>query len=164
MREIHRDITTAMIFSKDGKLFQAMKDPTGGGVYLDSWHIPGGGTEEGESKEEALQREIMEELGIDISEYQTELIDDTGEGESIKTIKDTGEKVLCKMKFYTYRVSIDDKNADEIAIDLSKEFVQFRWIDLENIIESELTPPSQELFRKLGYIKKEEKDSEKNLH
>lgn len=149
-----------MIFSQDGKLFQAMKDPNGGGVYLDRWHIPGGGIEEGELKEDTLKREINEELGIDISNYPTELIDDTGEGESKKTLKETGEEVLCKMKFYTYKVSINDKTAEEIDIHLSSELGTYRWIDLENIVESELTPPSQELFKKLGYIKGEEKDRE----
>lgn len=41
MREIERQIVSALIFSKDGKLFQGMKDPNKGGVYSDCWHIPG---------------------------------------------------------------------------------------------------------------------------
>lgn len=87
MRKIKRDIVAALIFSKDNKLFQGMKDPEHGGVYSDCWHIPGGGIDEGEDKEKALIREIKEETGIDISNYIIELIDDKGMGESIKKIK-----------------------------------------------------------------------------
>jgi ADP-ribose pyrophosphatase YjhB (NUDIX family) len=56
LREIQRDIVSALIFAKDGKLFQGMKEPRKGGVYSDCWHIPGGGVEEDESKEEALKK------------------------------------------------------------------------------------------------------------
>jgi len=64
MRKIKRDSVSALIFTKDGKLFQGMKDPAKGGVYADCWHIPGGGIDEGEDKRTALIREIQEETGI----------------------------------------------------------------------------------------------------
>jgi 8-oxo-dGTP pyrophosphatase MutT (NUDIX family) len=67
MRTIHRTIVSALIFSKDGKLLMGMKDPKNGGVYADCWHIPGGGVDEGETKEQALRREMLEEVGIDIA-------------------------------------------------------------------------------------------------
>ncbi|MBI3114568.1 MAG: NUDIX hydrolase [Candidatus Harrisonbacteria bacterium] len=87
MRTIHRDIVGALIFSRDGKLLQALKDPKGGGVYpIECWHIPGGGVEEGETKEAALVREVREETGIDIAPYTIELLDDTNDGESEKTL------------------------------------------------------------------------------
>jgi len=151
MRIINRDIVSALIFSKDGKLFQGKKDPSKGGVYSDCWHIPGGGTEEGEDRVVALIREIREETGIDISLYQIELIDDKGQGESQKSMSD-GEKVLCKMKFYVYRVKIEDKNADEIRVDLSDDLVEYRWTNLSELSSLKLTPPSVELFSRLGYL------------
>lgn len=84
MKEIQRDIVSALIFSKDGMLFQGMKDERKGGVYYDCWHLPGGGVDSGESKEVALKREIREEAGIDISAYGVGLIDDAGTGVSKK--------------------------------------------------------------------------------
>ena len=53
MREINRKIVGGIIFSKDGKLLQVMKNPKEGGVFPDCWHIPGGGVEQGESNEVA---------------------------------------------------------------------------------------------------------------
>jgi 8-oxo-dGTP diphosphatase len=152
MREIQRDIVSALIFSKDGKLFQGMKDEKKGGVYSDCWHIPGGGVDAGENKEDALKREIMEETGIDISGYKAGLIDDAGRGETKKTLP-TGEEVLCKMKFYVYRVDVGDKNSGEIAISLNDDLVKYRWTDPSELASVKLTPPSAELFKKLGYLK-----------
>lgn len=152
MREIERDIVSALIFSKDGKLFQGMKDARKGGVYSDCWHLPGGGIDEGENKEEALKREVREETGIDISKYKIDLIDQEGRGESRKTLKN-GEEVLCKMKFFVYKVIIDDKKSEEIKIKLNDDLVNYRWTEIEELKALKLTPPSVELFKKLGYIK-----------
>lgn len=88
MNIIHREIVSALIFSKDG------------GVYTDCWHIPGGGIEEGENKVDALIREIKEETGINISPYKIELADDKGSGESETFWEATHERVVCKMQFY----------------------------------------------------------------
>lgn len=126
MRKIQREIVGAMIFSKDGKLFQGKKDPKRGGVYPDAWHIPGGGIEKGEDKLTALKREIMEETGIDISPYTIELVDDSGTGASEKTLE-SGEQVVCEMAFTVYRVSIDDKNADEIGVTLNSDLAEYAW-------------------------------------
>lgn len=151
MREIQRDIVAAMIFSKDGRLFQGTKHPKKGGVYLDCWHIPGGGIKEGEEKQEALIREIKEETGIDVSAYDLELIDDQGVGESEKTLSD-GEKVLCKMKFYVYKVIIDDKEAGEIQVSLDDDLEKYKWSSLDELKILKLTPPSISLFKRLGYL------------
>src|SRR5260221_8833712 len=113
MRTIYRDIVSALIFSKEGKLLMGMKNPEKGGVYSDCWHIPGGGVDDGESKTDALKREILEEVGIDISGYKVSLVNDSGTGESEKVLKDSGEKVLCKMSFNDYKVEI---NIDSSAI------------------------------------------------
>jgi len=152
MREIQRRIVSALIFSKDGKLFQGMKDPKNGGVYSDCWHIPGGGVDNGETNEQALIREIKEETGIDISLYRIELIDDKGEGESEKVLKDTGEKVLCRMKFNVYKINIYDKVSKDIKVTLNDDLKEYIWMDMKDLKNYKLTPPSENLFKRLGYI------------
>jgi 8-oxo-dGTP diphosphatase len=150
MRQIERNIVSGLIFSNDGKLFQGQKDPHKGGVYCDCWHLPGGGVEPGEDKKAALAREIKEETGIDISGGKIELADDSGTGES-KKVLGTGEEVLCKMRFFVYRIDINENSAD-IKISLNDDLVKYRWTDPKELPRLQLTPPSAELFAKLGYI------------
>lgn len=54
----------AAIIIKDGKVFATQR---GYGDFKNGWEFPGGKIEEGESPEEALIREINEELNINIS-------------------------------------------------------------------------------------------------
>ncbi len=151
MRRIQREIVSALIFSKDEKLFQGRKDPHDGGVYTDCWHIPGGGIEQGEVKLAALIREVKEETGMDISAYPIELVD-VASGEAEKTIKETGERVICEMTFYDYKITISDKDAADIRVNLQDDLIEYRWTDLADLPNLKLTPPSVALFKKLGYL------------
>lgn len=54
----------AAIIKKDNKYFVTQR---GHGKLKGKWEFPGGKIEAGETREEALKREIMEELGVDIS-------------------------------------------------------------------------------------------------
>lgn len=53
----------AAIITKDNKIFATQR---GYGDFKDGWEFPGGKVEPGEKPEEAIVREIKEELGADI--------------------------------------------------------------------------------------------------
>ena len=154
MREIQRTIVSALIFSKDDKLLMGEKDPAKGGVYPDCWHIPGGGIDKGETMEQALQREIKEEVGIDISPYDPVPIPEKGSGIAEKTLS-SGEKVLCRMEFNIFRVDIHDKLASEIKITLGDDLVEIRWFSPEELPEVKQIPGGKEFFQKIGLIPKD---------
>ena len=59
----HINVVAAVIV-RNGKIFATQR---GYGEWKDWWEFPGGKIEPGESPEEALQREIREELAIDIT-------------------------------------------------------------------------------------------------
>lgn len=53
----------AAVISRDGKYFATQR---GYGEFKDYWEFPGGKMEPGESREQALRREIREELDTEI--------------------------------------------------------------------------------------------------
>lgn len=59
----HIEVVAAII-QKEGRIFATQR---GYGEWQDWWEFPGGKMEPGETPEEALRREIREELSADIS-------------------------------------------------------------------------------------------------
>lgn len=57
------NVVAAVIF-KDGKVFATQR---GYGEFKDGWEFPGGKIEPGESPEDALRREIREELEVEVN-------------------------------------------------------------------------------------------------
>ena len=105
---------------------------------------------EGETIEQALIREVKEETGLDIAHIPFTLIDDTQTGEAEKTLP-TGENVHVKMKFYRYKIVLPTE-ALNTKIQLNDDLVEYRWVQPEELKTLKLTPPSIELFTKLGYL------------
>lgn len=148
MRTAQRRIVTAYIVSTDGKILLGKKDPTKGGVYLDCLHNPGGGVDVGETDDEALNREVIEETGIDIRLDQKILIDTTGVGQSEKTLK-TGEKIIVEMHFYVFRVDLG-KPSDKVALYPSGDLIDLQWYPIETLEQLKLTPPAVKLMTRKG--------------
>ena len=64
MSELKNVEVVAALIVKDSKVLIAQR---GYGDYKGKWEFPGGKIEKGESKEDALKREIKEELNADIN-------------------------------------------------------------------------------------------------
>lgn len=151
MQTIHRDCVVGLLLSNDGKILLGKKDPKDGGVFPDCWHLPGGGVEPGESQQEALRREIKEEVGIDIAPYHPDFIDGEGYAEAEKKDRTTGEIVLAQMNFYVFRVQLP-LPAASIRVELNSDLVKAVWAAPPELANYWLTPPSMALFAKMGYL------------
>lgn len=151
MRTITRDIVGAVLISKDGRVLLGKTAAKASGVYSGSWVIPGGGIDEGETREQAVIREVLEETHHDISDMKLELIDDTATGESEKVLKDTGERVLVKMNFCEYKIVLD-KTADELGVRPTEELVELRWFSGDELLSANLAAPTRKLFKKIGLL------------
>lgn len=148
MRTINRKIVTAYIISSDGKLLLGRKNPKRGGVYSDCWHNPGGGVDMGETDEQALKREVLEETGMDISDAAVEFIDDKGHGESVRPLA-SGEMVLAKMQFNVFKLSLD-KASTAVKLMPADDLEGFRWFSIDELADIKLTPPAVELLSRQG--------------
>ena len=149
MRTIKRDIAGAVIFSNDGHVLLGKN--VKGGVYEDLWVIPGGGIDEGETKEKAVTREILEEVGIDIKNAAKVLLDEIQTGTAQKTLRDTGERVLVDMTFYNFKVDIDLPSG-EIEIKLEDDFGHAEWVPFNQISSKKYSPSVEGILKSLKLL------------
>jgi 8-oxo-dGTP pyrophosphatase MutT (NUDIX family) len=151
MRSITRDIVGALIVSGDGKILFGKTDPKAGGVYQGCWVIPGGGIEQGETQLQAVRREVREETGLDITPFETELVNSANKGKSEKTLKETGERVLVHMNFFDFVVNIP-LSTDKIGVHPTEELVELCWLSAHQLTSANLSPPIVKLLKKVGYL------------
>ncbi len=70
------DVAVGILLGPNGEFLMTSRPP--GKVYAGYWEFPGGKIEAGESVEQALRRELQEEIGVTIgaaSVWQTSLVD-----------------------------------------------------------------------------------------
>lgn len=149
MRTIKREIVGTFIFSNDEYVLLGLSRK--GGVYKDQWIVPGGGIEEGETKLQAAIREANEEVGIDLSKYKLELLDYVSSGESLKTLRDTGEQVLVKMTFYDYVAKIN-KKASEIKVNCTDDLAVAKWFSRDDLKQINIANSTKDILGLLGYL------------
>lgn len=68
------DVAVGVLIDADGRFLLTSRPP--GKVYAGFWEFPGGKFEPGESVEQALRRELEEEIGVTIGEVQRWRVDE----------------------------------------------------------------------------------------
>jgi len=105
------------IIEKDNKyLFTKRVDPNP--RYNGKWQLPGGGVEYGETPEEALKREIQEELGVTVGKCV------------VVPYIDTKIRTNWQGIFITYHCHL--KNS-ESKFTLNEEASEYRWFSADEI-------------------------------
>ena len=127
------EVVVAVAFDKDGRFLMTSRPE--GKVYAGYWEFPGGKLEPGETGEQAIVREIQEELEVTI-----------GNLDYLCTVEHDYETFHLSMKCY-------------LATILSGEFKEhahedMKWLDTNNLWDVDWLPADvkvvRELEKKLG--------------
>lgn len=103
---------------------------------IGKWSIPGGVIEIGETAEEAVRREVREEVGIDIQDVELLDIYDS-------ITRDENGRVR-----YHYLIVEYLARPSSLEIKHSEEVLEYRWVTLEEITRLDVTPSLRELLKK----------------
>ncbi|MCC8137698.1 MAG: (deoxy)nucleoside triphosphate pyrophosphohydrolase [Clostridiales bacterium] len=127
MKTIH---VVAAVIRHENKIFATQR---GYGEFKDGWEFPGGKVEPGETEQEALAREIREELD---------------------TVIEVGEQITrVEYDYPTFHLSMNCFWAEVVSGDLVlKEHEAARWLSKEELYSVEWLPADLEL---IGMIEKE---------
>lgn len=131
-----RIVATALI-EKNGKILMGKKVKNIG-PYPNTWHLPGGGIEEGESFKEAVRREVMEETGLKIRNIM-----------EIAVLEDDEPNKIGELTHYIFHIL----KADPIGnFNPTEELPVLEWVDIKELKNAPLARPSIVLFKRIGYL------------
>ncbi len=104
-----------------------------GGKFPGQWCNPGGKSEPNETKEQSVQREILEEIGLELPQHQFEFL---------KTVYI--RYMQWDYAFHLFRVDFDTERP---VIRLNEEHVEYRWLSLAEVLNSFLMPGERECYQ-----------------
>ena len=112
---------------KENKVFIVKR---GHGEFKRKWEFPGGKIEPGESGEEAIIREIKEELkaDIEVEKFFSEINDNRGD-------------ICFNVKFYICKLKSD-------KIEVTEHF-DYKWVEPKDIADAEFMKADKEILDKL---------------
>lgn len=149
LRLIKRQIVGGLLISADNKIL--LGENRQGGVYEGMLVVPGGGIDEGENELEALNREILEEVGVDISKAHVKKTKTPLSGKAVKTLRDSGERVIVDMDFNNYIVKLD-QNSDDIRLKVEDDFGWAQWYSKDELVDKQFSPSTAEFLKEAGYL------------
>lgn len=124
------NVVAALLFDQDGKILITQRPA---GSHLEGlWEFPGGTIEEGESPEQALLREIKEEINLDIK---------------VKKLfwQERFEYDVKKIHISFYLCAITPGRQEVVPL----EVADFRWVTIEELPNYKFPAADEALLEKL---------------
>jgi nucleoside triphosphatase len=137
-----RIIAVPILVDEEGRVLLC-RMAEGRGVFPGQWALPGGGIEPDERIDDALRREVREELGIELASWRPLLFkDDVLE----KQFPDGSRRTL-HMIFLVYLCTPASK-----AVVLNEEFSESCWFDRDALAALALNDLTRATLRSAGYL------------
>ena len=96
-------------------------------IDKNTYKFPQGGIEIGENPKQALKREIEEELGLDISQYDAKQLEDYISYWFINTNKPDYE-----IRLYSFLIEVGNLDINMLKVD-KEEIAELKWIEPKNV-------------------------------
>lgn len=113
------------------------------GVFPGQWALPGGGVEPGERIEEALRREVREELGVQVTDAKALFFKDLLHEKTFEG----GEKRLIYMVFLLHECRVSSTD-----LTLNAEFSEYAWVVPAALGGYDLNSVTRETFAAMGLV------------
>ena len=129
------EVVAAVMVDAEGRIFATQR---GYGEWKDWWEFPGGKIEAGESREEALRREIREELDAEIEV-----------GELLRTIEYDYPSFHLTMHCFRCRLQLTEDGAPDAGYRL-REHEAAKWLRPEELSSVKWLPADIEIIEELS--------------
>lgn len=136
----HRIIVVGLVWNNEGRLLLC-KMASDRGVFPGQWGLPGGGIELDETMEDALRRELGEELGIEIDTIKPAFFKDGFHDKSLPG----GAKKSTYMIFLVFNC-----RSKSNKIILNKEFDEYLWAERDDIKSLDLNEETKDTLARIG--------------
>ena len=134
MDEVHPIPSVGAVMIDDGRILVVLRQ---GGAWAGYWAVPGGRQRRGETMEEAVAREVLEETGLVVEVGDPVWIGD------ILDPADTPQYHYTVVDFAAFVVGGSLVAGDDAA--------DARWVELAEVRDLPLTPSMIEMLDDLGY-------------
>lgn len=135
-----RLIVVPLIRRADGR-YLFIKMPLHRGVFPGQWGLPGGGVEDGERIEDALRREVREELQLELATMEPLYF----KGQVHEKLLPTGERHTMYMVFLIYACTTDGR--DPV---INEEFDSFAWVAPQEFVQYDMNEETRITLRQVG--------------
>jgi nucleoside triphosphatase len=139
-KTLPRTIVVGLVWNRRGELLLCRMSPDRG-VFPGQWGLPGGGIEPGERMEEALRREMREEIGVEIESIRPAFFKDCLHD---KRFADGSVRSVYMIFLLFHCTAIGDR------LRLNAEFVEYRWVRENELSGLELNEETVDTLKRLG--------------
>lgn len=138
----HRVIVVGLVWNKTGELLFC-KMPPDRGVFPGEWGFPGGGIEPGEQMEQALRRELREELTIEVQDIRPAFFKDA----LYPKLSVGGAITNTYMIFLVFHCQFTQGR-----IRLNEEFSEYRWVAKGEVGDLTLNAETKDTLSRIGWL------------